>query len=123
MKFLVNDLITGKFKVFDTELEATQNLQEVKAAYLERESYRFTIAREVIDGNNTTWMSADLENDPADGSYHVFNTLTGEHEPVSGLQNAIERREEIKAEFAVASNLVVTQISDEEALTFTNIFQ
>lgn len=79
--------------------EANAKLVEMQNKYLEHESYRFTIAKEVVDGRNTVWTAADLVNDAEEGTYHVFNTITGLHEQVSGLTNAKARKEAIKVEF------------------------
>lgn len=122
MKFRVNNLVAGKVEIFDTEQEAVTKNQEVIDEFLARESYRFTIAKEVVDGDNTTWMNADLTNDQEDAVYHVFNTLTGTHEQVSGLLAAKARQDEIKQAFLIHANVNAPQeISDEEALQFIKI--
>jgi hypothetical protein len=89
---------------------------ESRTNYLAQEDYRFTIAKEIVDGNNTTWINADLENDPEEGIYQVFNTLTGLHEQVSGLTNSKNRRDAIKQEFLTEYKLdnvtVVTELPE-----------
>lgn len=79
----------------EANIKATQN----KQAYLEQESYRFTICKEEISGNDTIWCNADLENDTEEGTYHVFNQQTGLHEATNGLTNAIARMTQLKNEF------------------------
>lgn len=118
MKFIIHNPIAGGTSVFDNKEAADIKLEEIKQQLLEREAYRFTIAKEVVDGNNTTWMNADLANDPEDGEYQVFNTLTGLHEKIQGLSAAITRQGDIKQEFVAASGLVVHEVSDEEALKY-----
>jgi hypothetical protein len=94
--------------------KANNRLVESRTAYLAQEDYRFTIAKEIVDGNNTTWINADLENDSEEGIYQVFNTITGLHEQVSGLTNAKNRRDAIKQEFLTEYKLdsvtVVTEL-------------
>ena len=85
--------------IVGTQEDANLKAQQHKQEFLEQQSYRFTIAKEVVDGNNTTWMNADLLNDSEDGMYQVFNHLTGQHEPVDGLSNAIYRMNELKTQF------------------------
>lgn len=121
MKFRVNNLLIGKVEIFDTEQEAITKNQEIVSEFLTKENYRFTIAKEVVNGDNTTWMNADLNNDQEDCEYQVFNTLTGLHEKAQNLSSAIARQEEIKKDFVISSNLLVFEISDEEALQFIKI--
>jgi hypothetical protein len=93
--------------------EANAKLIEFQNKYLEQESYRFSIAKEVVDGFNTVWTAADLINDAEEGVYHVFNTVTGLHEQVSGLTNAKARMEAIKREFIIFLGFdKVNQISE-----------
>jgi hypothetical protein len=103
MFYKVNNL--GNVEYFDSELAANTKLAEIQKAYLEQNDYVFTIAKEVVNGNETTWMNADLENDPEDYKYHVFNTLTGLHEEVMSLSEAKKLQERIKQEFIVHSNI------------------
>jgi hypothetical protein len=122
MKYIVNDLINGKTKVFDTNEEAIAALQQIKADYLEQESYRFTVAREIVDGNNTTWTAVDLDTATEDATYHVFNTLTGQHELVVGVEPAKLRHSQIKEEFLTSNGLdAPTEVTDEEAIKYTPV--
>ena len=68
-------------------------------ALIEQEMYRFSIASEVIEGTNTTWRNADLDNDPEYGNYYVFNYTIGKHEHFEKLTDAKVRREELINEF------------------------
>jgi hypothetical protein len=68
-------------------------------ASIEKEMYRFSIAFEFKDGRNVTWRAADLNNDPENGNYHVFNHTTGRHEPFEKLSEAKARCEELINEF------------------------
>jgi hypothetical protein len=93
--------------VFETESldEANAKLAEIKIALLEKEMFRFTVAREIVNGNDTTWMNADLDNDPEDSHYYVFNQDTGQHELVTSLSAAKARRLELIEIFAEQQGL------------------
>lgn len=82
-----------------TELEAATRAAELKALYMEREAYRFTVSYEAVDGNNTTWRAADANTDPADGVFNVFNHKSGQYEKIVGRDEAFARLDEIKNEF------------------------
>jgi len=95
---------TGNLEFFDTVEEAQARLDQLKAEYLERESYRFSVAYEEVDGDNVTWRSANLDTDPQDATYNVFNHRTGLHEKVTGLAAAMARMEELKADLVSDEN-------------------
>lgn len=127
--YVINNLITNQMEYFVAD-EATKltndhlvcivggqeeaNIKAIqnKQAYLEQESYRFTIAKEVIDGNNTTWMNADLLNDSEEGVYQVFNQFTGLHEAIDGLSNAVNRMVELKNQFINGFNWGVVELNE-----------
>jgi hypothetical protein len=105
MTYLVKDFFTGEqFEIEDLN-EARAKLAEIKTAGLAREEYRFTVAKEIINGNDTTWSNANLDTDPEDSHYRVFNTFTGQHELVTSLSQAKARRLEIKEQFISSLNL------------------
>ncbi len=106
---LANDHI---FCVVGTQEDANAKSQQNKQDYLDKESYRFTIAKEVVDGSNTTWMNADLLNDSEEGTYQVFNQFTGLHESIDGLTNAINRMNELKQQFINQFNWEVNTIQE-----------
>ena len=118
MTYLVRNPITEQqFEIEDLN-EAKTKLAEIKIAVLIAEDYRFTIAKETVNGNDTTWSSADLDNDPEEYTYHVFNTFTGQHELISSLSAAKARRLELKEQFA--TNLGLNgepQLKPEEPVT------
>ena len=105
MIYVVGDVYNQE--VFETTdiNEARAKLAEIKARVMEHEDYRFTVAKEIVNGNDTTWVNADLDNDPEDSNYHVFNTLTGQHELVVSLSLAKARRLEIKEQFVTEMGL------------------
>ena len=105
MTYLVSNPITGqKFEIEDLN-EARTKLAEIKVAVLVSEDYRFTVAKETVNGNDTTWSSADLDNDPEEYTYHVFNTFTGQHELITPLSAAKARRLELKEQFVTEIGL------------------
>jgi hypothetical protein len=105
MTYLVSNPITGqKFEIEDLN-EARTKLAEIKIAVLISEDYRFTVAKETINDNDTTWSSADLDNDPEEYTYHVFNTFTGQHELIISLSAAKARRLELKEQFVTELGL------------------
>ena len=100
MTYLVRNPITGQqFEIEDLN-EAKIKLAEIKISVLISEDYRFTVAKETVNGNDTTWSSADLDNDPEDYTYKVFNTFNGQHESLASLSLAKARRLELKEQFA-----------------------
>ena len=76
--------------------------------YIEQEMYRFSIAFEFKDGRNVTWRAVDLDNDPENGNYYVFNHTTGRHEPFEKLSEAKARREELIAAFITEVKIAST---------------
>ena len=42
----------------------------------------------IVEGNNTTWMNADLENDPEEGEYQVLNHEIGKYQKCTSLSEA-----------------------------------
>ena len=83
----------------ETEELANKKLAENREAFLKREEYRFTVCKVVTNEYSSTWSAADLENDPEDFVYQVFNQYTGLHEPIETLSAAILRRNEIIEQF------------------------
>jgi hypothetical protein len=117
MTYLVSNPITGEeFEIEDLN-EARTKLAEIKIAVLIAEDYRFTVAKETVNGNDTTWSNADLDNDPEEYTYHVFNTFTGQHESLASLSLAKARRLELKEQFATDLNLNEPQLKPEQPET------
>ena len=105
MIYLIKNPFTHEqFEITDLT-EATAKLAEIKTLGLAQEDYRFTVAKEVVNGNDTTWTNADLDNDLEEGRYYVFNTFTGQHEFVASLTQAKNRKSELKEQFAESLGL------------------
>jgi hypothetical protein len=103
--YLISNPLTGQqFEIEDLN-EAKTKLAEIKAGVLASEDYRFTVAKETVNGNDTTWSNADLDNDPEDYTYQVFNTFTGQHESLASLSLAKARHLELKEQFATSLGL------------------
>jgi hypothetical protein len=105
MIFLVQNPFTGERFECETEAAANNKIAEIKANILVKESYRFGMAKEIASGNDTTWMNADLNNDPENGVYQVFNTFTGQHEKVQSLSAAKARHAALQTEFLGTLNI------------------
>lgn len=102
--------------------EAEQKAAENKAAYLEHESFRFVITKEIVNGNDTTWLGVDLQNDPEVGTYNVFNHMLGQYERKNSLSEAIARNEQLKTEFINSYNWSVETITElPPAVTYSPI--
>lgn len=127
--YVINNLITNQMEYFvpdeetkvandhivcivGTQEDANAKNEQNKKDFLDKESYRFTIAKEVVEGNNTTWMNADLLNDSENGIYQVFNQFTGLHESVDGLINAVNRINKLKEQFIAEFSWSVNQIEE-----------
>lgn len=114
MVYKILNLVTGITEYIETsEADAVARLKQIQDEYLVQENYRFTVNKEVVNGNDTTWMAADLDNDEEDYAYHVFNTLTGQHEKVLSLSEAKARKAQIKQDFLVFNGLDKYEILDE----------
>jgi len=110
--FIVVNPFTGEQTKFEDEVLANAKAEEIRAEVLEREAYRFTVAKEVVEGENTTWMNADLDNDQEDHHYQVFNTFTGQHEPYDSLSAAKARKQELIDQFSSELNFVYEPLPD-----------
>jgi hypothetical protein len=100
MTFYFYDLAQNEKKEFNSKEEAEIALQTMHELFLTQEDYRFTMAKVVVNGNDTIWM--DVEGSPEEGEYHVFNQATGLHEPYPSLSSAKIRMQELKQEFLKA---------------------
>lgn len=98
---MIQNFITGRPQFAITEEEANKIFAESKQAWLDQESYRFTITRVIVEGSNTTWVAANLGTDPEEDLYYVFNTFTGQHEEMLSKTQAWERLDQLKNDFVV----------------------
>lgn len=115
MIYSINNFITNTIDYIETnEADANAKLVENQQAFLNQEAYRFTVAKEVVNENNTIWTNADLENDAENNVYFVFNTLTGQHEKTNSLTEAKQKLEQIKQDFLVSIGLDKWNIVEEK---------
>ena len=114
MTFIVLNPITSEIFNFDDVNLANIKVEELKTIVSISEDYRFTITKEIIIGTDTIWSSVDLNNDPEDCIYQVFNTFTGQHEEYNSLSSAVSRKEELKLQFINSLTFI------REVLPFTN---
>lgn len=80
-------------------------LLQIRRDFLIQQSPRFAINKVVVEGNNTTWMNADLENDPEDGEYQVLNHITGTYQKCNSLSEAKALNTQIQNEFLTQCGL------------------
>jgi hypothetical protein len=107
MTYWFYDIVDNAQKTFESMEEAQAALEAMKVIFLDKESYRFTITKETTDGLNTTWSSADLANDPEEGTYFVFNQWSGQHEKTTSKAEAVAKIEQFKQRFISELNLQV----------------
>lgn len=103
MNYTIFDRITGT-KHFELETEAEVALVSAQTAFLEQESYRFSIATVLVDGTNTIWRTTE-STDSKEGDYRVFNHNIGGYESFTTLSSAHTRVEELKNQFLVDAKL------------------
>ena len=108
----------GNVEYFDSEEAANNRLVELQKKCLEENDYIFTVAKEVVNGNDTTWMNADLENDPENFKYHVFNPVTGLYEESMSLSEAKQIQERIKQEFIIHMKLDKFELTETKPKNF-----
>lgn len=98
---ITNPYTQEKFEFSETDFaSAVAKLAEIKQQVLTEQNYRFTVAKETVNDKDTTWSNADLENDPEDYTYHLFNHATGRHEKIMSLSQTKTRVLELKEQFA-----------------------
>lgn len=112
MIYKIRNAINNSYDYVESEELANTKLAENREAHLQQEAHRFSVAKVIIVGNDTTWDNADLENDLEDYPYQVFNQYTGQHEKVDSLSLAKSRRQELIAIFITESELDAWVIVD-----------
>ena len=115
MIYKIKNCITNVHDYVESEELANAKLAENRDAYLKQEESRFSVAKITVVGNDTTWSNADLDNDPEDAEYQVFNQYTGQHEILPSLSLAKSRKQEIINQFTIECGLdwvIVDKIPD-----------
>jgi hypothetical protein len=94
MIYQIRNPMTNELTYFDEATSSTAKadadalLLQIRHDFLSYQSPRFAINKVVVEGNNTTWMNADLENDPEDGEYQVLNHEVGTYQKCTSLSEA-----------------------------------
>jgi len=94
--------------IIGTIEDANKILAANQQAYLKQEASRFTICKEEMDSeNNATWYAVDITQEPenANSVYQIFNTITGVHQKVIGLDATKTTLTQIKQDFLVFTHL------------------
>ena len=111
MIYQVRNPITNELTYFDEATSGTARadadalLLQIRRDFLIQQSPRFAINKVVVEGNNTTWMNADLENDPEDGEYQVLNHETGTYQKCTSLSEAKSLNTQIQNAFLTLCGL------------------
>ena len=111
MIYQVRNPITNELTYFDEATSGTARadadalLLQIRRDFLLYQSPRFAINKVVVEGNNTTWMNADLENDPEDGEYQVLNHMTGTYQKCTSLSEAKSLNTQIQNAFLTLCGL------------------
>jgi hypothetical protein len=108
--YQIRNVITNSYDYVEYEDLANAKLAENRAEYLKQEESRFSVAKITVVGNDTTWSNADLNSDPEDAEYQVFNQYTGVHEKVDSLSLAKARKQEIINQFTIECGLDAWEI-------------
>lgn len=116
MKYVFQD------KVFNTHEEAETYAAPIINQYLVDEAHRFSVVKEVVNGGDVVWTPADLTTDSEELTYLVFNTVTGRHEKVDSKTAAVAKLEEVKLGFLSFYGYEIKEITDVEALSYTDLF-
>ena len=117
---IINPYTQEKFEFSETDFAAAVvKLAEIKEQILTQERLRFTVAKETVNGNDTTWSNADLDNDPEDYTYQIFNHNIGQHEKINSLSQAKARILELKEQFADSLGLNTTPTLTEPVIKTT----
>ena len=125
MIYQIRNATNNGYDYVESEELANSKLADNQATYLKQEESRFSVAKITVVGNDTTWGNADLNNDPEDAEYQVFNQYTGQHEILPSLSTAKARKQEIINQFTIECGLdawvVVDAIPDLIAQPITAI--
>jgi hypothetical protein len=105
MIYQIKNPLTDEFEYYDNAGLARATLAKNKSDYLEQEKTKFPICKVIVSGNDEIWSTADLDNDPEDTKYKVFNQYTGQHETCGSRTLAKNQRDKIIAEFIAERKL------------------
>jgi hypothetical protein len=111
---LATTATTGYNYIVGTEQDAVALLAQYREDFLKRQHNRFTIC--TVTTNTATniqvWKPADLENEPEDQDFVVYNHTNGLNEPIYGKTTATMRVNELKLQYITDLKLdVLTTVS------------
>lgn len=111
MIYYISNPFLWNYEYFDTEQYenafelATVKLEEYKTTLLSQEANRFHFAKVTkIDGGEV-WSDGDINNDPEEGDYHVFNQYTGTYDAFSTLSEVKKNIANKQQQYLVESQL------------------
>lgn len=105
MTYLVTHPLTCEYWEIEDRSEAETKLAEVCASVLSSEDFKFTVIKEIVSGSDTTWVNANLNSDPENHYYRLFNAFTGQHEPMNSLTEVKNRKQELLNQVLINLNL------------------
>jgi len=111
MIYQVRNPITNEKTYFDentsitAKADADSLLLQIRQDFLLRESPRFAVNKILVEGNDTTWMNADLYNDPEEGEYQVLNHEVGTYQKCNSLSEAKSVNTQIQNAFLTLCGL------------------
>ena len=97
-QYQIQNYILGKPEFFDTEELALTRIQELETEVMALNAGRFNVIQ-IMDSHNGTMWLVPSENSPEDGTYMVFNSVSGTHEKITGRTLAYARNQQLKDEF------------------------
>jgi hypothetical protein len=95
MSYLVTNPISLEYWEISDLTEAENKLAQVVSEVILKEQDRFTVVKETVNGDDVTWVNADLDNDEEIHRYQIFNTFTGQHEAMQSLTEVKNRKQEL----------------------------
>ena len=97
-QYQVQNYISGKPEIFDSEEEATVRIKEIEAELMARHERSFSVILTVPTAQGVMWISPS-ENSEEDATYMVFVPKFGQYENVKGRTAAYARRKALIDEF------------------------
>lgn len=99
MIYQIKNAVADGYDYVETEDLANAKLIDNRSAYFAEQSFRFPISKVTVSGENTTWQLANLDSDPEDFEYQLFNHKIGLHEVCNSLSQAVVKKEALIKQF------------------------
>jgi hypothetical protein len=97
-QYQVQNYLSGKPEIFDSEKEANVRIKEIEAELMAKHERSFSVILTVLTAQGVMWISPS-ENSEEDATYMVFVPKFGQYENVKGRTAAYARRQELIDEF------------------------